>query len=176
MHGLQARYANATYMAASKAGKLDAVESDLTSLYNASKTSKQFATFLENPMISRDDKTAFVSSLDKISDITKNLLVTMAGNARLNELPKVAATFTQLMKAKRGEVDAKIISAEALSPAQLKEVQAAVQTQVPKGKSVVIETVTDPSIVGGLQVQIGDQFLDLSVKNRIEEVARMPIN
>lgn len=176
LHGIHARYANATYVAASKAGTLDKVESELTSLYNASKSSKSFATFLENPMISRDDKTTYVSSLDKISQITKNLLVTMAGNARLAELPKVANTFTQLMKAKRGEVDAKIISATALSKAELKEVEAAMKSQIPKGKTVVIEAVTDPSIVGGLQVQIGDQFLDLSVKNRIDEIARMPIN
>jgi len=176
LHGLHARYANATYAAASKAGQLEKVEGELMSLYNASKSSKQFSMFLENPMISRDDKTAYVSGLEKISPITKNLLITMAGNARLADLPKVANTFAQLMKAKRGEVDAKIISAEKLSAAQLKEVQTAMQSQVPKGKSVVIESVIDPTIVGGLQVQIGDQFLDLSVKSRIDDIARMPLN
>jgi F-type H+-transporting ATPase subunit O len=175
IHGLQARYANATYIAASNAGQLEKVESELNGLLQASKTSKQFASILENPMISRDDKTKYVSGLDKLSQITRNLLITMAGNARLVELPKVAATFSQLMKAKRGEVDAKIISAEPLTDAQLKEVQAAMQSQIPKGKSVVIESVTDPSIVGGLQVQIGDQFLDLSVKSRIDEISRMPL-
>jgi len=175
LHGLHARYANATYIAASKANQLEKVEQELLSLESTAQTSKQFAQFLENPLISREAKTSYVSSLDKLSPITKNLLVTMAGNARLGDLPKVAGTFAQLMKAKRGEVDAKIISAEELSPAQLKEVQEAMQSQVPKGKSVIIEAVTDPSIVGGLQVQIGDQFLDLSVKSRIEEIAKMPL-
>jgi len=175
LHGLLARYANATYIAASKAGELDKIESELMSLYNASQTSKPFASFLENPLISRNDKTKYVSSLDNLSPVTRNLLVTMAGNARLSELPKVAKTFAQLMKAKRGQVDAKIISSEKLEPAQLKEIESAMQSQVPKGKSVIIEAVTDPSIVGGLQVQIGDQFLDLSVKSRIEEIDRMPL-
>lgn len=176
LHGLHARYANATYVAASKAGQLDQIESELMGLYEASKKSPQFGAFLENPMISRKDKSAYVSSLENLSPVTRNLLVTMAGNARLGDLPKVATTFAQLMKAKRGQVDAKIISAEALSDAQLKEVEKAMQSQVPKGKSVIIEAVTDPSIVGGLQVQIGDQFLDLSVKSRIEEISRMPVN
>jgi len=176
IHGLHARYANAVYVAASKAGQLDKVESELNGLKLAQETSKQFASLMENPLISRDVKTKYVEGLDKVGDITRNLLVTMAGNARLADLPKVASTYTQLMKAKRGEIDAKIISAEKLTAAQLKEVQAAMKTQVPKGKSVVIEAVTDPSIVGGLQVQIGDQFLDLSVKSRIDEFSRMPIN
>jgi F-type H+-transporting ATPase subunit O len=174
--GIQARYANATYVAASKAGKLEQVEQELASLDKTSKTSKPFAQFLENPLISRNEKTAYVESLDKLSPVTRNLLVTMAGNARLKDLGKITDVFAQLMKAKRGEVDAKIISAEPLSPAQLKEVQAAMASQVPKGKKVILETLTDPSIVGGLQVQIGDQFLDLSVKSRIEEIARIPIN
>lgn len=175
LHGIHARYANATYVAASKAKALEKVESELLGLYESSKKSPAFAQFLENPMISREDKTKYVQGLDKVSDITRNLLITMAGNARLSELPKVATTYQQLMKAKRGEVDAKIISAEPLTAAQLKQVQTAMKSQVPKDKSVIIEAVTDPSIIGGLQVQIGDQFLDLSVKSRIEEIARMPL-
>ena len=175
LNGLAARYANATYVAASKAKILDKVEAELSSLAASSGSSRAFAQFLENPLISRNAKTKAVESLDKVSPTTRNLLVTMAGNARLNELPKVASTFEQLMKAKRGEVDAKIISAEPLDAKMLKTVQTAMQSQVPKGKTVLIEAVTDPSIVGGLQVQIGDQFLDLSIKSKIEEIAKMPL-
>ena len=175
LNGLPARYANATYVAASKAGALDQIEKELDSLAASAVSSPKFAMFLQNPLISRDLKTHVVESLDKLSPVTRNLLTTMAGNARLSELPKVVATFTQLMKAKRGQVDAKIISSEPLSAAMLKEVQAAMQSQVAAGKSVIIEQVTDPSIVGGLQVQIGDQFLDLSIKSRIEDISRMPV-
>jgi F-type H+-transporting ATPase subunit O len=175
INGLAARYANATYIAASKQKQLDTIESELNSLAASAASSAKFAMFLENPLISRDIKFKAMQSLDKVSPVTRNLLTTLAGNARLSELPKIAKTFSQLMKAKRGEVDAKIISAEPLTKAMLKEVQAAMQSQVPKGKSVVIEAVTDPSIVAGLQVQIGDQFLDLSVKSRVEEIARMPL-
>jgi F-type H+-transporting ATPase subunit O len=175
LNGLAARYANATYVAASKAGILEQVEKELAGLASTAATSVKFSQFLENPLISRDAKTKAVEGLDKISPITRNLLVTMAGNARLSELTKVASTFQQLMKAKRGEVDAKIISAEPLSDKVMKDVQAAMQSQVPKGKTVIIQAVTDPSIVGGLQVQIGDQFLDLSVKSRVEEIAHMPV-
>jgi F-type H+-transporting ATPase subunit O len=175
LHGLHARYANAAYVAASKAGQLDKLAADLAGLLKTSAESKQFSMFLENPMISRDVKTKYVSSLDKLSPLTRNLLVTMAGNARLNELPKVAESFAQLMKAKRGQVDAKIVSAEKLTDAQMKDIRAAMQSQVPAGKTIVLKTVTDPSIVGGLQVQIGDQFLDLSVKSRIEEISNMAL-
>lgn len=177
IYGLHARYANATYVVASKAGKLDQVEAELTALAKAAEKPGAWASLLSNPLISRNAKVAAVSKMnDKLTPVTLNLLVTMAANARLGDLPKVAETFEQLMKAKRGEVEAKIISAEPLSPAQLKAVQTAMASQFPKGKKVVITPVTDPSIVGGLQVQIGDQFLDLSVKSRIDEISMMNVD
>lgn len=175
LNGIHARYANATYVAASKLQKLDLVESELNGLAKAASTSPSFAMFLENPLISRGDKAKVVMSFDKISPTTRSLLETLAGNARLGELTKIVSTFGQLMKAKRGEVDAKIITAEPLSPAQIKTIQEAMKSQVPAGKSVILEAVTDPSIVGGLQVQIGDKFLDLSIKSRVEEISRMPL-
>lgn len=181
LHGLHARYANATYMAASKTNQLELVESELNGLAAAATTSAKFRQFLENPLISRDDKTQLVVQMSdqKFTNITRNLLVTMAGNARLSELPKVASTYHQLLKAKRGQVDAKIISAQPLTAAQLKDIERAMMQSsqvVSQGQTVVIQAVTDPSIVGGLQVQIGDQFLDLSVKGRIEEIAGMSLD
>ena len=49
------------------------------------------------------------------------------------------------------------------------------KSQVGEGKKVIISSKVDPSIVGGLQVQIGDQFLDLSVASRIDSISRIPV-
>jgi len=76
------------------------------------------------------------------------------------------------MKAKRGEVEATIISADPLNKSQTAAVSEAMKSQFPKGAKVVLKTEVDPSIMGGLQIQIGDKFLDLSVASRIDEVGR----
>lgn len=177
LYGLHARYANAAYTAASKAGTLDKVEEELVALKQTAESSQAFASFLENPLISRDEKTKQVTNLleKKTTPVTLNLMTTLAGNARLSELPKIVDTFEKLMKAKRGEVEAVIISAEPLTKAQTDAVTTAMKTQVSKGQKVVLSTKVDPSIGGGLQVQIGDQFLDLSVTSRIEEIGRIAV-
>jgi F-type H+-transporting ATPase subunit O len=178
LHGINARYANATYIAASKAGLLEKVEGELTALAQTATNSKAFAGFLENPLISRNDKSAQIGQLmkdAKVSPITLNLCTTLAGNAKLSELPKVAATYLQLMKAKRGEVDATIISAHELTKKQVDQVAAAIKNTSKNANEVIISTKIDPSIIGGIQVQIGDQFLDLSIKSRIEEMSRTPM-
>jgi F-type H+-transporting ATPase subunit O len=177
LYGLHARYANATYVAASKAGTLDKVEMELLALKQTAASTPAFASFLENPLISRDKKEMQLKSLlaKKTTLTTLNLMTTLAGNARLAEMPKIAETFEKLMKAKRGQVEAVIISAEPLTKAQTDAVTAAMKSQVEKGQQVVLSTKVDPSIVGGLQVQIGDQFLDLSVSSRIDEIGRISV-
>ena len=178
LHGLHARYANATYVAASKAGLLDKVESELAALAQSAHNSAAFASFLQNPLIPRNEKADQIAALLKgssASTITLNLCTTLAGNARLSELPKVASTYAQLMKAKRGQVDAIIISADPLTDAQNKEIAAAIKANTTDASDVIIKSKVDPSIIGGIQIQIGDQFLDLSVKSRIEEISRTPI-
>lgn len=176
--GTAARYANATYIAASKEGSLAQVESELNGLSKAAAESPAFAGFLDNPLISRDDKASQIESIlaeKKVSRITTNLCTVMAGNARLSELPKVADVFASLMKAKRGEVDATIISADALTKAETNAVAAAIKATSKGASEVIISSKVDPSIIGGIQVQIGDQFLDLSIKSKIEEVSRTSI-
>lgn len=178
LHGLAARYANATYAAASKVGKLEVVESELLALQATAEKSLEFRAFLENPLIPRAKKATEVEKMTagKFTTLTTNLLTTLAGNARLSELTKVTSTFERLMRAKRGEVDAILITAEKLTDKQAKTIADAVM----KGRSsenqkVVLKTQVDPTILGGFQVLIGDEFLDLSVKSQVEEIGNMPL-
>jgi len=129
---------------------------------------------LDNPLTGREEKAAQVATLlgDKSTSVTLNLMTTLAGNARLAETGKIIDTYVQLMKAKRGEVEATIISADPLTKAQTDAVATAMKSQVGAGKTVVLSTQVDPSILGGLQVQIGDQFLDLSVGSKIDSLSR----
>lgn len=177
LHGIHARYANATYTAASKAGSLAQVEQDLVSIQSIASTSVPFAQFLENPLISRGNKEAQVEDMigAKVAPVTLNLMKTLAGNARLNEVSKIVDMYVELMKASRGEVEATIVSADPLTKTQADAIATAMKTQVGEGKKVVLSTQVDPSIVGGLQIQIGDQFLDLSVRSRIDAIARTPV-
>lgn len=177
LHGIHARYANAAYVAASKASVLETVEAELNGIKLTATNSIEFQQFLENPLISRINKEKQIGELmkGKVSDVTLNLMLTLAGNARLAETPKIADTYSQLMKAKRGEVEATIISADALTKAQLDTVAAAMKNQVGADKKVILSAEVDPSILGGLQVQIGDKFLDLSVGSKIESISRTAV-
>jgi len=172
LFGVHARYANATYAAASKQGLLAEVETELLGFKTVLGKNKAFGDFLGNPTVPRGDKVSSIEKIfegDKTSMITQNLMSTMAANNRIAEADKVVDAYVTLMKAQRGEVDAVVTSAAPLTKAQTKKVTEALKTQL---GDVSISTVVDPSILGGVTVQVGDKFMDLSVSSKINSYAR----
>jgi F-type H+-transporting ATPase subunit O len=108
---------------------------------------------------------------NKISHITRNLFLTLSANGKIGEAGKVIGEYAELMAAKRGVVHAVIISAEALKKEAVESVKKAVTAMAGKG-TVEVELKVDPSIVGGLQIMVGDKFLDLSVHSRIADLSK----
>ena len=102
-------------------------------------------------------------------------MTTLAGNARLTELDSISGIYARMMAAKRGQVEATITSAEPLTRSQAEAIAKAMTAQVGQDKTINLTMKVDPAIVGGLQVQIGDQFMDLSVASRIDAVSRTPV-
>jgi F-type H+-transporting ATPase subunit O len=173
LHGTAGRYAGALYTAASKAGNLEKVETEVKGFMETFKKNANFSSFMLNPTVARSDKTTMLDGLldDKaLSVTTKNLLLTLSANGRINEVEKVVNSYVELMEASRGETKVIITSAEPLTKKALGTVQTAVMGLVGKNTKVSIEVKENPAIMGGLQVLIGDKFLDLSVVSRMQEL------
>ena len=96
------------------------------------------------------------------------MLGLLAENGRLGRLRGIANNFATLMSAHRGEVNARVSTAKQLDNSQLKELQAVLQTFVKKGHSLKIETRVDPSLIGGLVVELGDRYVDLSISSKLK--------
>eukprot|EP01034_Spumella_vulgaris_P023946 gene23946-30230_t len=175
IHGIIGRYAGSTYTAASKINALERVEKELAAFSNLVKTNEGFANFLNNPTIRRQDKVTKVGDLfdeKTFSHITRNLLITLCANGRVNEADKVVGAFNEIMQASRGTVRVTIIAAEELKKKQLEAIQAGVMNFIEAGQTVEIVSEVNADILGGLQVMIGDRFLDLSVQNRVTDLSK----
>jgi len=175
IHGRSGRYAMATYTAASKAGLLEKVEAELTAFSDVVKKNPKIEQFLENPTVPRAEKTQKVGGLldeSHFSHITRNLFLTLSANGRLNEAINVIRGYQELLQAARGSINVTIISAETLKKAQVETIQKAVAKIAGGNKTLEVKLQVEPSILGGLQVLIGDKFLDLSVSSRVNELTK----
>jgi F-type H+-transporting ATPase subunit O len=172
--GSHGRYAGAMFTAASKAGMLEKVETELLSITNVISKDKGFSTFLSNPTVPRAEKQTKLGNLledGKFSHLTKNLIITMSANGRVGEIGKVVDAFADFMDTSRGIVKVRIVSAEPLNKKSLDAIQAAVISMAGVEKKATLEVAVDSTILGGLQVQIGENFLDLSVASRVNKLS-----
>lgn len=155
-------------------GILDKVEAELGAFKGVMEKSPDFSAYLANPAVTRGEKMTKLDELlpaDKISDVTRNLLSTLSANGRLSETGKIVSAFEEILAASKGVVKTEIISAEALDKKSIAAITKAVTGMLPSGQTAQVSARVDPGIVGGLQVMIGDQFMDLSVSSRISAIA-----
>ncbi|KAJ0389339.1 hypothetical protein ATCC90586_010942 [Pythium insidiosum] len=173
LFGLHARYANALYSVAAKQNKLEAVEKELLAIEETINKEPNFASFLKDPTIARSSKKEDISKVmeqGKFSKPVAGLFEVLAENGRLPDTLGVISSYKQLMGAHRGEVKAKVTSADPLTKAQLDQVKKALGARIQKGEVLLLETDVDPEILGGLKVQIGNYFIDLSLATKIDKI------
>ena len=97
-----------------------------------------------------------------------NLIQLMLRRGRIEDLPHVAAEFRRLDNAQKGVTLAKATSAGPLSAAELKALTARLETLT--GGTIELDVEVDPSLLGGLVVQVGDRLIDGSVRGRLERL------
>ena len=151
------------------------MEAELGAFKGVMEKSPDFNAYLANPAVSRGEKMAKLEDLlpaDKISDVTRNLLSTLSANGRVSETGKIVSAFEEIVAASKGVVKTEIISAEALDKKTTAAITKAVTGMLPSGQTAQVTTKVDPSIIGGLQVMIGDKFMDLSVSSRVSGIAK----
>lgn len=91
----------------------------------------------------------------------------------MGEAEKVFTTFGSLMQAHRKQVMAKVTSAEPLPASELSQVKDSISKLLSPGESLQLEQKVDPAIIGGLVVEFGDKYIDLSIEKRIREMERL---
>jgi len=161
-------YASALFDLASSENQLASVETSLSDVTRLIGESADFSRFLRSPVISADTK---ASALDALLDKAKthplvaNFLRLVAKNGRLFALDAIIAGFRDLAAKARGEVTADVTSAAPLNAEQVKALGDTLKVKI--GKTVTLNQFVDPSLIGGLQVKVGSQMIDSSLKTKL---------
>ena len=163
------RYARALFELAEDAGELAAVEKDVDALLQALADSDELARALSSPLYGASGKGAALGAVaDKLKTkaLTRNFLGVLAANGRAGDLKAVLRAFKIIAARRRGSATADVVTADALTQAQLKELQTALKTAL--GRDVEIRTEVRDEIIGGLIVKVGSRMFDSSLKTKLE--------
>jgi F-type H+-transporting ATPase subunit O len=93
----------------------------------------------------------------------------LAENSRLGRLQNISKAFLLIMNAHKGEVKAKVRTAKPMDAAQLKELKTVLSSFLKAGSTLQLETEVDPSLIGGLVVELADRYVDLSISSKLKK-------
>jgi F-type H+-transporting ATPase subunit delta len=163
------RYAEAAFQVAQRDGTVEAWRSEL----GAAATivgQAEIGRTLSNPAIALDARAAAVDSTfgPVASRPVINLIQLMLRRGRIEDVPRVAAEFRRLDNARQGITIATATSTAALSADELKALTSRLEAFT--GGRIELDVNVDPSLLGGLVVQVGDRLIDGSVRGRLERL------
>ena len=167
--GLAGRYANAVFELAQDQKAVDAVSADLASLGRALETSPDLARLLRSPVFSAQDHAkALGAILEKmgVHALTAKFVQLLAQKRRLFVLTQIIAAYERLVAKSRGETEAEVTAARALSDSEIAELKSVLKSKL--GKEPRLQSKIDPTLLGGLIVKVGSRMIDTSLRTKLD--------
>lgn len=163
------RYAEAAFEIAERD---DSMSAWLSAMSTAEErlTAPEVTSLLSNPAIAAGSRIEVLDRLlaGDVQGAQRNLLALLIRRGRFEQLPEVIREFTRLYRVREGIVEATVTSAASLDDAALEALRTRLETST--GKHIELRQAVDPELLGGLQVHVGDQLIDGSVKGRLERL------
>lgn len=167
------RYASSLLDVAAEKKKVETIEKDINDLALMINESGDLRRMLGNPLISKKQKMDVVGAIakqGKLDKITTNFLFVLVDNGRLDALADVVVAFGHELTKRRGEVEASIQTASALSAGQTKALQKELSKTL--GSNVTLNVSVDKDLLGGMVVTVGSVMVDDSVRSKITRLGR----
>ncbi|VDO83148.1 unnamed protein product [Soboliphyme baturini] len=96
----------------------------------------------------------------------------LAENGRLIMMDTILSTFGRVMSAHRGEVLCEVTTAKLLDYNGKVELNKVLQSLVTPGKKINVLYKTNPSLLAGMTLSVGDYFIDMSTVSKISSYAK----
>ncbi len=146
---------------------------ELRALVALTESDADLAHFLSSPMIGLEARREVLEKLfrSQASDLLVDALQVLNQNSRLALLPAITEALRLEYDTLRGIVGVDVRSAVELSEELRERLREKVRALT--GKSPQLNERVDPSIMGGLVVQIGDDRLDGSVSTQLQVAGAM---
>ncbi|MBI3561094.1 MAG: F0F1 ATP synthase subunit delta [Gammaproteobacteria bacterium] len=127
--------------------------------------------YIDNPLVSKDTLAALLLEVlaEQLIPQGKSFLQVLVENKRLAVVPEIAVIFEQLRADAERRIDAEVISAFPLSPAQQQVISAGLKKRL--GREVNLVAKVDAALIGGAVVRAGDMVIDGSVTGQLEKLA-----
>jgi F-type H+-transporting ATPase subunit delta len=166
------RYAKSLIDLSQEQNSLEEINNDMNFFLHTLKANPQLKAVLGNPIISQAKKIAILSDLfsGKVAQLSIGFFNIMVNKGRGEVLYATAQEFNNQYNIIKHITKATVVSATALSEANKKALLDEVKAAV--GGEVILDAKTDPSLIGGFVLTVGDRQVDTTIANSLKKLKK----
>jgi F-type H+-transporting ATPase subunit delta len=158
--------------AADARGELDGVEDELFRFGRIVGGDRELGRILSDRKAPAEGKSALLDRLlsGRVSPVTEQLLRNLLTGPHVGSAENAVERLSDVASRRRGQSVARVTTAVALTPDQERRLADVLGRLY--GRTVGLQITVDPSVLGGLVVQVGDEVIDGSIAHRLEAAER----
>ena len=166
-------YARSLFELAQAAGgraKIEEISDELEQLVELLRGNRPFRDLLASPIIDKGRRRESLRAMfnGRITDLMLRFLMVVNDKGRLNRLEAIAAAYDHLVQELFGRIEVDVITAAPIGAEAQSAVRARIQNAL--NREPVLHLYTDPRMIGGVKLRIGDQLIDGSVETQLRKV------
>ena len=165
----QRMYARALFEVAQDAGRLEAVSADLAALAAMLDEVPELRAFLRNPQIDPAGKAEVLAQVTRDGDeLVRNFVRVVAEKGRGGELAEMSAELEELVARSQNRLTVELTTSYELADDEARSIVETIEKA--SGRKIEATRSVDPSLIGGIVLQIGSHRADGSVRGRLERL------
>jgi F-type H+-transporting ATPase subunit delta len=133
-----------------------------------------FARELKNPVIATSDAIKIIKDITaklSIKKLTSDFLSVITKNKRINLFPEIYEEFSRMIKIQNNILEIDIISSQKLENKDVEKIKSIINKKYPD-KKIEAKEVIKKEILGGIQIKIGSDLIDASLKNQLDRLTK----
>ena len=165
-------YGDALFQTAMEEGRLDEFFAQAKTVKEILGEHGELFKLIDEPKIDREEKQKILETIfgGKIADELTGLFLLLLEKGRFKDTGRVLEYFLLRVKEEKKIGIAKVVSAMELTDGQKTKIEKRL-LETTMYVSFEVEYLVNPSLIGGLTIQIGDRIVDGSIRTKLEKLA-----
>ncbi len=150
--------------------RLEALSGEMDELVELTRESPQLSEFLASRIIPTAHRERSLAAIFKgrVSPLLFDFLNILNRKERLSRLLPIASAFEHMVQERFGRIEVDLYTRHPIPKDQLTGIRDSLQKAL--GREPVVYTYTDPAMVGGIRMQVGDRMVDASIATRLRRM------
>ena len=163
-------YAEALFELAAQDGVIRETSDGVVTVVSALRQTPAYRDLLASPAIRKEDRIKALNEAfwGTVPEVLLALLRMMVSRGHISAVEGMARDYEELARGYRGESEAVVTSAVPLKENEMVILRQKLEKKL--ARNVILRCETDPSLIGGIRVEVDGRVIDGSLRNKLDEI------